>query len=103
MNCHQENNLRLQEAMTKELENSIRIWSVEGLQVEGNVVPENTPVQTTYVYKDPSGYYELAIMADFEGKDDYFSKGIAKFPTLDFLKERYPNLFEMEGNLFAFL
>ena len=102
MDFHHEKNIRLQEAMTKELDNSIRVWSVDGLKIEVKDLPENTHVLNTFVYKDPSGYYELAIMADFDENDDFYSKGIEKFSTLEELKEKYPNLFEMKGKLFSF-
>ena len=102
MRCHHEGNIRLEEAMTKELDHPIRVWSVQGLHVEVEGLSENTKVQTTFVYKDPSTAFELEIAGSYEAEDDYFSGKCDDFSTLEELKERHPNLFEMEGTLFAF-
>ena len=66
---------------------------------------ENNGAQVTEETKREP--YKISIdhptfMADYEGNEEYYSKGIARFSTLKELKDAYPKLFEMEGDFHSF-
>ena len=97
--------IRLQEAMTKELDMPdmpCRIWGVDGLKIEVEDLPKDAVVNKTFVFKAPDSNYLLNIMGHYEDGRGSFSREIDNFSTLEELKEKYPNLFEMEGALIAF-
>ena len=97
--------IRLQEAMTKELDMPdmpCRIWGVDGLQIEVEDLPEDAVVDKTFVFKAPDSDYLLRIMGHYEDDRGSFLGEIDNFSILEELKEKYLNLFEMEGALISF-
>ena len=100
MNFEQEN-IRLRDAMTIPLEQKIRSWSVRGLQVDIDELQPNATVTGTVVMKEPDTNYQLGIRWNIN--DDTRRIGvIAEFSTLEELQEKHPQLFELDGRLYAF-
>ena len=98
---HQEN-VRLREAMTQELKHQVRAWDVPGLQVEVEELPENATVSRTAVMKSTNRDYQLLVSYTIEGDLKSYMGEIATFSTLEELQEKHPQLFELDGYLFAF-
>ena len=88
--------------MTMELTQSVRAWDIPGLQVEVEELPENATVSRTAVMKSSDRDYQLLISYTIEGDLKSYLGEIATFPTLEELKEKYPQLFKLEGYLYAF-
>ena len=98
---HQDH-INLQEAMTMDISQSIRIWGVPGLHVQDEDIPANANVQKTFVMMLPDGYLELKVQWTVEGDKMTYIGTVAEFSTLEELKEQFPNLFELEGTLIAY-
>lgn len=98
---HQEN-IRLRNAMTQELNQQVRAWDVPGLQVEVDELPKNATVSRTVVMKSPNRDYQLLISYTIEGDLKSYLGEIATFSTLEELQEKHPQLFELDGYLYAF-
>ena len=100
--AYHEKNIRLQEAMTKELKNPMRVWSVDGIHAETQGLPENAKVKETFVMKAGREKYTLGFNVETHECYESATAKVGEFHSLEELKEKYPNLFEMEGTLFAF-
>lgn len=100
MNFEQEN-IRLRDAMTQQLKPKFRSWSVQGLQVDIDKLQPNVTVTGTLVMKEPDTNYQLFIRCNINGDDRRLGK-ISEFSTLEELQEKHPQLFKLEGRLFAF-
>ena len=98
---HQDN-IRLHEAMTQELKHRVRVWDVPQLQVEVQGLPENSTVTTTAVMKSITRDYQLLVNYNIAGDKGSYTREIATFSTLEELQEKYPQLFELDGYLYAF-
>ena len=97
-----ERNIKLEEAMTRDLTQSVRVWYLQGLHVQDEAIPENANVQTTFVLKYPEGNFHLGIQWTVKGDFMTRSGAVAEVSRLDELKEKFPNLFDLEGSLYAF-
>lgn len=99
--------VRLEEAMTMDIEQPCRVWSVSGLHVEDEDIPKDANVKSTIVAKSFDGE-RWAVGVDFSTVSDdntvpnYFIGTIAEFSSLEELRKTFPQLFELEGELFAF-
>ena len=100
MNFEQEN-IRLSDAMTQPLKQKIRSWSVRGLHVDIDELQPNATVTGMVVMKAPDTGYELYIRWNIDG-DERCLGIIAEFSTLEELQVKHPQLFKLEGRLFAF-
>ena len=96
-----QDNIKLEEAMTMDLTQSIRAWILQGLHVQDEDIPENANVQSTVVIKFPEGHLLLGIQWTVEGDKMIQISDLAEFSTLEELKDKFPNLFELEGSLCA--
>ena len=104
---YQQNNLKLMEAMNMELEleQSVREWLVPGLHISSSDIPSDAPSDAeayiTFVYKYPNS---ISYGAMWSSNDDVirsisFPEEVSSFEEL---REKFPKLFELEGELLAF-
>ena len=99
---HHQYNIKLEEAMTMDLTQSVRVWDLQGLHVQDEDIPENANVQTTFVMKFPEGHLRLGIQWTVEGDLMTHMGTVAEVSTLEELKDKFPKLFDLEGSLYAF-
>ena len=97
-----QDNIKLEEAMTMDLTQRVRAWDLQGLHVQDENIPKNANVKTTFVMKFPEGHLMLGIYWTVEGDLMIHMDAVAEVSTLEELKDKFPNLFELEGNLCAF-
>lgn len=95
-------NVKLHEAMTMYLSQSVRVWNVSGLHVKAEELPENATVSMTYVVKFPEGNIQLKILWTIKGNLMTYTSLVADVSALEELKDKFPKLFELEGTLYAF-
>lgn len=94
-------NIKLEEAMTIELTQRVRLWILQGFHIQANGIPKNANVQATYVQQSSKCYICLAIKWTIDGDPSSHFSIVDKFNTLEELKDKFPKLFEFEGNLYA--
>lgn len=96
-------NVKLREAMTMNLEQEFRSWSVDGLQIDPkDYFPEDVNsenVSFTAIMKKPDGKFELQIYNKTTEPIGGYGKD---FSSLEEIEEKYPNLFELDGYFYAF-
>lgn len=120
MSIYWQNKVKLQEAMTMDLKQTIRVWLIYGLHINVEGVPENIIYVQTMVIKS-SENNNFAVAVQWTTKEDRnssvenagpfylplpeellsYTKVVARISTLEELKDKFPQLFEMEGSLFA--
>lgn len=102
---YQQNNLKLMEAMNMELEQGVREWLVPGLHISSADIPSDAPSDAeayiTFVYKYPNSisYGVMWSLNDDVVRYTSFPEEVSSFEEL---KEKFPELFELEGELLAF-
>lgn len=123
MSVYYNEHIKLKKAMTMNLEQTSRFWYVKGLQlkefrlpenfqqvlhiswlgiqVKEAHLPENALVHITFVMKLLNGSFNVGV--EWKADDD---KGtcmstVDEFKTLDELQEKFPNLFDLYGKLYA--
>ena len=96
-----ENNIRLYEAMTKAIDCRIRAWEVYGLYINVEWLPENAKVRKTFVFKRFDDPLQVGVEYTVKGKTQPEKDSREEFSTLEDLKKKYPQLFELEGDLYA--
>ena len=120
MSVYQQSKVKLHQALSMDIEQSSRIWFIPGLHVNLEGLPKNATRIKTMVIKSSSSKFAVAVelVAKKEAKPDdkkvgefllplneapkAYIKIVAKFSSLEELKEEFPQLFELEGFLFAF-
>ena len=127
MSAYYNDHIKLKKAMTMNLEQTSRFWYVKGLQlkefrlsenfqhlhtswlgiqVKEADLPENALAHVTFlvtfVTKSPDGSFSVGVewRANY-GKGTCMSTVVDEFKTLDELQEKFPNLFDLYGRLFA--
>ena len=102
MSSYNQNHIKLQDAMSMELKQSIRVWEVSGHHIDEEDIPENATTSKTFVTKFFSGNIILGIEWTIVGdKSTHFSR-IAQVSTLEEIHDKFPHLFDLEGILYAF-
>lgn len=120
MSYYEQDNIKLHEAMTMELKQTVRVWSIPGIHVEVEKLPENaTDIKTlaskisggTFAVavewtveketKPDVGFSKLLVFSD-QGTGEYMKVVARRISTLEELQNKFPQLFELEGSLFAF-
>jgi len=92
------NGIPLDDAMTREIPPRVRAWEVSGLHIEGQNIPEDLLVSKTYVLKLSDSCWQVGIES-VEG----LLKVLSEFSSLEELQKQFPHLFELEGDLYAFV
>ncbi len=91
-------NITLQEAMSQGLPQTLKGWWVPGLHVEYSQTQENLNVTQTTIFKNPDGIFEVALSFNLAENCGSHFVTIATFSTLEDLRDKFPNLFELKGN-----
>ena len=101
MAIYEHDNITLKTAMTMDLSQSIRVWSIPGLRLKIENLPENAIVKKTTVMMTSSGKWIVGLEWNAEGDTgDYIAK-IAEYSSLQELLDKLPEFAELEGDLFA--
>lgn len=95
-------NIRLQEAMSMDIQQEVRVWETPGAQVQDSDLPKDAKVSETFVSKQDDYCWKVGMNWTIEGDLNSYTGTVAEFSTLEELQSQFPQLFELEGNLFAF-
>lgn len=103
MKVYHEDNILLQDAMTKELPSNpeVRFWNIPGLHVEA-LIPDSVQIEKTFVRKSRTNTFFLGVEWTMEGDLGDYIGVVAEFSSLEKLKDNFPKIFEVKGELFAF-
>ena len=101
MSSYEHNNIKLKEAMTMDLTQSIRVWSVPGLHIKIENIPENAIINKTLVMMTSSGKWVIGLELNVEGHTGDYITNIAEFSSLQELFDNLPEFTKLEGDLFA--
>ena len=93
--------IKLKDAMTREIDFRCRSWTVSGNKIDEDI-PENEIIEETIVNKHYDGTLSVLFKGYDEKNKSSYVKRIAQFSTLEELQEKYPQLFELVGQLYAF-
>ena len=94
-------NIRLHDAMTKASNCRVRAWEVRGLHIEVQNLPKNAKVKKTFVLKLFNDQWQVGIEYTTEADPKPSMDAIEEFSTLEEVQRKYPQLFELEGDLYA--
>lgn len=96
---YQQKNIKLEDVMKINLtQNEQIIWVVDGLQIKVRRIPKKANRFITGVRKE-NGKYELYIGFCMRGSLKSYLRDIKSFSGLEELRETYPQLFELEGDM----
>ena len=117
MAIYQQSNIKLQDALSMNIEQSRRIWFLLGLHVDIEDIPANATGIRTLVIKAPNDTIGVAVTwfakkkFDVEVVDKFFLpydegskqylKIVTKVSRIEELQKTFPQLFELEGYLDA--
>lgn len=93
---------KLEEAMTKELPQAVRIWIVPGSQIPHEDIPENAYIHETFIFKPSDSSYIVGLRWNIPGALEGHMDNLAEFSTLEELRKEFPHLFELRGYLMVF-
>ncbi len=93
--------VKLKDAMTMNLKQTIRFWNVPDLQVNGDLLPENALVNATFVMKLPDGSLYVGVYWETDDDEGSYMSTVGEFKTLDELQEKFPSLLDLYGCLSA--
>ena len=97
----QQKNIRLLEAMTQSNDCQVRAWEVYGLHIDANNLPANAKVKKTFVFKFSEDQWQVGVEYTVEYNQKPEMVSIDEFSTLKDLQKKYPQLFKLEGDLYA--
>lgn len=90
-------NLKLEEAMKMKLKTTVRIWATP------NFRSDNASIRQTFVMKcNDCDQVTFGFIRTVRGNWDIKMNTVDKFSSLEELRNAYPQLFELNGNLYAF-
>ena len=98
---YEHSNIKLKEAMTVDLSQSIRVWSIPGLRLKVENLPENASINKTLVMLTSAGKWVIGLVFNVEGHTGDYITNIAEFSSLQELFDNLPEFAELEGDLFA--
>ena len=101
MSSYERNNISLKTAMTIDIRQSIRIWTLPGLHLKIENFPENATFQKTLVMLTPSGNWNVGLEWTVESDTGYHFTIIAQYSSLQELLDNLPKFAELKGDLFA--
>lgn len=120
MFSYPDKDIRLQKAMTKDIEQNVRVWFISGLHVELEDIDENaigintlvTKVENIGVWvllqwnrKTEPKHFTIAgrrFVSELDKGFEKCTRVVAKLSTVEELKNKFPNLFELDGTLHVF-
>ena len=98
---YEHKNIKLKESMTMDLSQSIRVWSIPGLHLKVENLPENASINKTLVMLTSSGKWVVGLEFNVEGHTGDYITNIAEFSSLQELLDNLPKFAELKGDLFA--
>ena len=101
MSSYEQDNLKLKEAMTMDISQRIRVWSIPGLRVKVDNLPENATVKKTLIMMTSNGNWMLGFTCTIEGETGEDLVFGPKCSSLQELLDKAPELFEVEGSMYA--
>lgn len=92
-------NIRLKEALAKESNCIVHVWSTSGLQIDvgDDIIPKNATVCETLVSKFHSGDFDVFVRLEDSTMTTLL---VDRFLSLEELESKFPTLFELEGDLY---
>ena len=93
-------NIDLKTAMTIGLSQSIRVWTIPGLQIKVENLPKDATIQETLVMMTSADKWIVGLKWTIEGHTGDYIASIAEFSSLQELFNNLPEFAELEGNLF---
>ena len=104
MASYHKDNISLYEAMTMKLPYVTRVWDIPGLQVQDKNIPDNAKVDRTFVMNHTDSKTTVGVEYTLEGDKSCYMASVAEYPAfnLERLREEFPVLFKLTGNLYAF-
>ena len=117
MSVYQRSKIKLQDALSIDIEQNNRIWFVLGLHIDIEDIPENATGIRTLVVKTSNGTIAVTVewfakkKPDIKVVDEFFLpydeglkhyiKIVTKVSKIEELQNTFPQLFELEGYLDA--
>lgn len=93
--------VKLKDAMTMNLKQTIRLWNVPGIHVKEEILPENALVNATFVMKLTDGSLYVGVDWETDEDEESYMSTVGEFKTLDELQEKFPSLLDLYGCLSA--
>ena len=117
MSIYQRGNIKLQDALSIDIEQNIRIWFVLGIHIDVEGIPQDATGIRTLVVKTSNGTIAVTVEWFARKKLDvgivdkfflpydeglkHYMKLVAKVSKIEELQNTFPQLFELEGYLDA--
>ena len=101
MSSYEQDSIKLKEAMTMALSQRIRVWSIPGLRIKVDNLPEKATVQKTFVMLTSNGNWQVGLELTVEGETGESILLVLKCSSLQELLDKIPELFEVDGSLYA--
>ena len=102
MSSYNQEHIKLQDAMTMELKQGIRVWEVSGIHINEKNIPEWITISKTFVSKSYNGNMMIGIEWTIMGDNSTYFSRITRVSSLEEIQDKFPNLLELEGILYAF-
>ena len=101
MSSYEHNNITLKTAMTMDIRQSVRVWSIPGLYLKIENFPVNATFQKTLVIMTPSGNWNVGVEWTVGSDTGYHFNTIAEYSSLQELLDNLPEFAKLKGDLFA--
>ena len=96
MSSYNQDDIKLQDAMTIALSQSVRIWRIPGFHVKTESLPQNATIQNTLVMLSSDGNWHAGLEWVVEGHSGFYMTSVLKCSSLQELLDKVPELFELE-------
>lgn len=101
MSSYEHNSIDLKTAMTMNISQSVRAWSIPGLHLKIENFPENATFQKTLVIMTPGVRWNVGVVWTVESDTGYHFTTIADYSSLQELLDNLPEFAELKGDLFT--
>ena len=96
MSTNNQNDIKLQDAMTMALAQGVRIWRVPGIRIKPENLPQNATIQNTFVMQSFNDNWYAGLEWVVEGHSGIYMTSILECSSLQELLDKVPELFELE-------
>lgn len=96
MSYYEHDNIDLKTAMTMNLSQSIRLWTIPGLHLKIDNLPKNATIMKTLVMLTPSDKWNVGLEWTVEGHTGYYFASIAEYSSLQELLDNLPEFAELK-------
>ena len=101
MSSYKHNNIDLKTAMTMNVNQSFRIWTIQGLHLKIKNFPVDGTIKKTLVIMTPSGMWDVGLEWTVESATGYYFTSVAQYSSLQELLDNLPEFAELKGDLFV--